>query len=400
MWLHNQPHLLKSMEYKKVIDLAAWSLFILLLLFTGSIINTSMLSADTPISKDFVAFWAAAKLSIINQPENAYNIHKMQQVIGAAVSNEASYTWMYPPTFQALFYPLGLTSYRNAFMLFMSITAATFMISLSYFCRPEHRMVALSAPTLFIGIIFGQNSLITASLGMLSIALMKRRPRLSGVAMGLLSIKPHLFICLPLFALVEKNWRVFLWALITSISLIIYSLLLLGPSPWYSFFENAQKASIWLQDGTLKIDSMTSIAANLLLFGQPLKLAMAAHLASFILLLAIVWLIFKNTKNTNLRGASVIVLIINLSPYMFIYELAWLSVALVFMLNSPGWNRWENTIIGVCWLFPLADFIFNSALEKSFSLTFAISYTLTLIILSRAKKDSIYILSNQGSRNL
>ena len=188
--------------------------------------------------------------------------------------------------------------------------------------------------------------------------------------------------------------------LLTSISLILYSVLLLGLSPWYSFFENSQKSLTWLQDGTLKIDQMTSIAANLLLFGQPLKLAMAAHLASFILILAIVWLIFKNTKNTNLRGASVIVLIINLSPYMFMYELAWLSVALVFMLNSPGWNRWENTIIGICWLFPLADFIFNAALEKSFSLTFAISYTLILIILSRAKKDSIYILSNQGSRNL
>lgn len=388
------------MSHKKTIDLTVWSLFIIFLLYTGNTIYESMLSPITPIRKDFVAFWAAAKLSIINQPEDACSIDKMQQIIRAAVSNDGFYTWMYPPTFQALLYPFGFTSYRNAFAIFIGITATTFVAALTHFCRPEHRILVLSAPTLFIGVIYGQNSLITASLGMLSIALMRRRPRLSGVAMGLLSIKPHLFICLPLFALVEKNWRTFLWALITSISLILYSVLLLGLSPWYSFFENSQKSLTWLQDGTLKVDQMTSIAANLLLFGQPLKLAMAAHLASFILLLAIVWLIFKNTKNTNLRGASVIVLIINLSPYMFMYELAWLSVALVFMLNSPGWNRWESTIIGICWLFPLADFIFNAALEKSFSLTFAISYTLTLIILSRAKKDSIYILSNQGSRNL
>ena len=375
------------MELKKLIDLSSWSAFILLLIFTGGLIYTSMFISATPISKDFIAFWSATKLSIAGQPEYAYNINEMKKVIHMATSSKDGYTWMYPPTFQALLYPFGFTSYRNAFAIFIGITATTFVAALTYFCRPEHRILVLSAPTLFIGVIYGQNSLITASLGMLSIALMRRRPRLSGVAMGLLSIKPHLFICLPLFALVEKNWRTFLWALITSISLILYSVLLLGLSPWYSFFENSQKSLTWLQDGTLKVDQMTSIAANLLLFGQPLKLAMAAHLASFILLLAIVWLIFKNTKNTNLRGASVIVLIINLSPYMFMYELAWLSVALVFMLNSPGWNRWENTIIGICWLFPLADLIFNAALEKSFSLTFAISYTLILIILSRAKKD-------------
>lgn len=370
------------MKTNKLTNLSSWTLFLVLSIFTGALTFIAIYANEVPDGKDFIAFWGAAKLSVSGQPEAAYNKEEMKKVVTESSTLQKSFSWLYPPTYQALTYPLGYISYKSAFSIFVLGSALIFMSLLIFFCKKEHRIIMLSCPALFICILFGQNSMLTASLGLIAISTMRKNQKISGIAMGLLSIKPHLMIVLPLLAIIEKRWAAIAWATITSLLLITYSLLIFGKAPWYSFFENTNHAVTWLQDGTLIIDLMTSITANMLLFGASYKLSLTLHCINILLILVLNYLIFRKTNSIELRAAAAIILLLNISPYMFTYELTWLSVAVLFILKHGKFNMFGLITIIIAWSLPLLSLIQNAIYQKSFDVTFILSYMLLISILT------------------
>ena len=160
---------------KKYLDLISWSIFLFFLIFTILLVYQSLYEPTIPEAKDFIAFWSAAKLSALGRPEDAYNIAKMAEVVGSASSIEQGFSWLYPPTFQAIALPLSLLTYPTAFILFSTCTFLMMLIALIYFSRRELLLPIITAPTLFIAVTFGQNSMLTAALGITAITLIQKK---------------------------------------------------------------------------------------------------------------------------------------------------------------------------------------------------------------------------------
>ena len=146
--------------------------------------------------------------------------------------------FVYPPTYLFFTYPLGLMPYVAAFAAWTVVTlllylAAIYLIVL----RPIAILVALSPFPVFFNFFLGQNGFVLAGLMGLSLALMERRPQLSGVLLGLLTFKPQIGILFPFALLVSRKWRVVVSAAATSVVLILTSIVVFGYQGWPSFIH-------------------------------------------------------------------------------------------------------------------------------------------------------------------
>ena len=144
----------------------------------------------------------------------------------------------YPPTYLFFTYPLGLMPYVAAFAAWTIVTLLLYLAAIYLIVpRPIAILVALSPFPVFFNFFLGQNGFLLAGLIGLSLALMERRPQLSGVLFGLLTVKPQLGIVFPFALLVSRKWRVVISAVAMSVVLIIASAVIFGYQGWPSFIR-------------------------------------------------------------------------------------------------------------------------------------------------------------------
>jgi hypothetical protein len=127
-------------------------------------------SGDTVRVYDYAAF-SAAQLSLFG-PENCpLFLH-----------------FPYPPTFLFFTYPLGLMQYPIAFAAWIAATLFLYLAAVYVIVpRPAAVIVAVRSYPVFWNVLLGQTGFLTAGLMGLSLALMERRPLLSGIFLGLLT---------------------------------------------------------------------------------------------------------------------------------------------------------------------------------------------------------------------
>ena len=64
------------------------------------------------------------------------------------------------------------------------------------------------APGVAVNVFFGQNGFLTAALLIGGLVNLDRRPILSGILFGMLTIKPQFGLLLPVLLLITGRWRV------------------------------------------------------------------------------------------------------------------------------------------------------------------------------------------------
>ena len=139
--------------------------------------------------------------------------------------------FFYPPTYLFFTYPLGLMPYVAAFAAWMIVTLLLYLAAVYLIVpRPIAILVALSPFPVFFNLYRGQNGFLLAGLMGLCLALMERRPRLSGVLLGLLTFKPQIGILFPFALLVSRKWCVVVSAVATSVVLFVTSMVVLEGS--------------------------------------------------------------------------------------------------------------------------------------------------------------------------
>jgi Glycosyltransferase family 87 len=144
-------------------------------------------------------------------------------------------TFVYPPTYLFFIYPLWLMPYVAAFTARTIVTLILYLFAIYLILpRPLALLVALSPFPVYFNFFLGQNGFLLTGLMGSSLALMQRRPRLSGVFLGLLTFKPQIGILFPLALLVSRKWRVIASAMAASLVLITASILVFGCRGWQS----------------------------------------------------------------------------------------------------------------------------------------------------------------------
>lgn len=328
---------------------------------------------DTRITgpaSDFSVFWGASHIALHGHPLDAYDIDKIMVVINQYGTLEAGseriLPWLYPPTFLLLVLPLSLLPLWPSYLLFMLATgwfyvkATIGLLGDKVDARQHAWMSVVSSPAVFVTVLMGQNSMLTAGLAATAVAWLGKRPVLAGIAIGLLAIKPQLALLFPVVLLVTRAWKTMASAAVTAVLFSAISIAVCGWDTVPAFLQSAHWAETNLvEHGGTAWYVMPTFLAAARAAGIGIKIAYAIQASVAVLALLATAYVWRCTTDTGLRIAALATATLLISPYVRAYELTWFVVAIAGYVRHGirfGLSSTERTLLLAAWLLPVFEF--------------------------------------------
>jgi Glycosyltransferase family 87 len=292
-----------------------------------------------PSCIDFSHMWVTGTLAGSGDPALVYNLSTFSaaraDLGGADACMPVLNHFVYPPTYLFFTYPLGLMPYIAAFAAWMVVTLLLYLVAIYLIVpRPIAILVALSPFPVFFNLFLGQNGFLLAGLMGLSLALMERRPQLSGVLLGLLTFKPQIGILFPFALLVSRKWRVAVSATATSVVLIVASMIAFGYQGWPSFIHALVDRGPNLSPISQESMRLESVYGFLWLAGVGPPVAWAIQLAVAGIVAAVVCWVWARPLPYPLKAAALCSAAAMATPFVHGHDLCVLAIAAAFLAKD------------------------------------------------------------------
>jgi len=286
---------------------------------------------------DFYVYYLAAQLGRAHGWAAIYDPAVFLPPVTAAVGKPLPY--LNPPELAWLVTPLSFLPYPLAAWLWTGLLAAAFVL-VWYLVAPGGRMVrlihGLGAAFLlpvFVGVLFGQASLLVVAAVALSWWLLCRgRPWLAGLALSALILKPQVAFLVPLALFVAGYGRVFLAWLAIILPLAAITLLATGTGVFQQISRSLQ--SVTGIPGPIQ----SSLVRQLPLPVAAIGIAAVLGVSGLIL-----WRERGRGRGPSHPVAVGLIAGLLVSPYVNFYDLAALVLAAWLILRSHP-ARWQRAV--------------------------------------------------------
>ncbi|HEY4944153.1 MAG TPA: glycosyltransferase family 87 protein [Rhizomicrobium sp.] len=312
---------------------------------------------------DFVDVYAAGKLALAAHPAGIYDwtTHKVAEglALGHAITWREYLGWHYPPPFLFLAVALATLPYLAAFFLWNAITLPAYLFVMRRIAGHRDAWLAAAAfPATFLNILIGQNGFLSAALIGGALATLETSPILSGVLVGLLTYKPQLGILFPFALAAGGYWRTFAAAVVTAAAMALASILVFGSETWIAFFHSIPVTTdaVLLRglQGWGKFNSPFGLCRWL---GLGFDAAAAVQITVAVAMIAAVVALWRSEASLNLKAAGLAAASLLVTPYLYVYDLPILAVALAFLFRAAPFDRVEYACAAVAvvaiFLFPV-----------------------------------------------
>ena len=313
---------------------------------------------------DFVNVWAAGRLVLDGHPALAYDWDVQRQVEVAVLGQDFSgnFAWHYPPPFLFVATFLAWFPYPMAFLGWMAISLLPYLaVMWAIVGRTFGLMLAVAFPMLFVNMMVGQNGFLTAALIGGTLYLLRTRPVLAGVCLGLLSYKPQYGLLFPIVLIAAGHWRVFISAGVTAVLLAFASWLAFGTESWQAFFHWLPLSSqAFLTEGRAAWWKLQSLLALVRYLGGADQLAWALQwilTASVAAVLALMW---RSRVPYTMKAAALATGTLLCTPYLYMYDMMVLAIPVAFLVRTglnSGFRSHEIPALG-CAMALILTFIF------------------------------------------
>jgi len=314
-WLLEQPSLVSR--------LALWMLLAVFAVFS--------LSSIQVWGADFACLWSGARAAI-RSPEHLYDfefVTRGQPWVFGSAEHPTMRPFISPPTALFLLAPFGLLPYPAAYGLWVTLTT-TFYAAMA---RKAGVPIWFLLFTCVVEATTGGQ--VTTLIGALVLAaLMSPRPVICGLLFGLAAcIKPQAVFLFPVALIAAENWRALSTAFATGLTLVIASALVWGPERWLEWVSALRRfAGI--------VSSAEFLAAGITPFAALASIGLTPWLAALLLPLsvAIVWTVFRKTKDPLLRLTALSGAGLLSGSYALRYEMALLAPAVARQARLTTWG--------------------------------------------------------------
>lgn len=290
------------------------------------------------IENDFINVWSAGAMAREGNPAEAYDWDKQHRVQEALLGHtfDGFLGWHYPPIFLIVAEQLAAFPYLTAWAGWALLTLGLLFLAMYRIIgHPIAFLLVLAFPVVTYNLYLGQNGMLSAALVGGALYNMERRPVLSGVLIGLLAYKPQLGVCLPLILIFERHWPVFFSATAAVLALAAISLALYGIASWEAFiYWLPQTAEHILEAGESGFGKLQSALGWVrFLGGGSLSGCVAQLLAASI---ALYWALRLRRQPIcfEMKAASIAIVILASTPYLYTYDMAILIVPLGFLVKK------------------------------------------------------------------
>jgi arabinofuranan 3-O-arabinosyltransferase len=288
------------------------------------------------IENDFVNVYAAGRLTLDGEPAAAYDgpVHKQAEVRAVGHDFENYFGWPYPPVF--LFVAAGLATlpYLVAAASWLAATFAAYAAAMHGILGRTGLFVAFGFPAALWNITAGQNGFLTAALIGGTLGLLERQPVLAGICLGLLTYKPQFGLLFPLVLIADRRWLTIAVAAAVVLALTLLSFFAFGSASWQGFFVSIPITSqVVLGEGHGEFSRLQSVFGLVRAHGGGEALAWIVQAAvSAALAAGIVWL-WRSRASYDLKAAALTAGALLATPYLYMYDLVVLAIAVAFLLR-------------------------------------------------------------------
>ena len=273
-----------------------------------------------PIAPDLTAFWTGARFAV-SHPHDTYN----WVAVTAAQMNlrppVGPLPFFYPPSALPFMAPFGLLPFWPAFWLWT-------LLSVVAFGAAARRITSgwplvFVAPHVVLALILGQPNLWIGALLIWGTTLLRTRPVIAGVLLGVAAaIKPTFAIMMPVALLAGQHWRAIAGGIAGFCAMLLLSLPF-GPFLWRDWASAAGGASKVASGYGLDVLGASPMMA-LKVLGLPFYL----HVIFVALAIWLVWRAFR-TEDVKKQVLILITGTLLATPYALRYELGMLAPSLV-----------------------------------------------------------------------
>jgi hypothetical protein len=314
---------------------------------------------------DFVCFWYASHLSLAGAAADAYRPAIMAHFEATMLPVKAQLPFFYPPVFLLILTPFALLPFLWSLLLFLGLTGAAFATAIGRASKSRWILfAALASPAMLRNLASGQNGMLTAAILGGGLALLDRRPRLAGLLLGCMVIKPQLALAVPFALIFSRRWSVLGMAALSSLGLIGISVLVLGTQVWAGFFAGASVAQGLLENPQSNWDFLSGFFW-VRQWGGSLPLSYATALLIAAGGLGLLFWAQRRGVAPDIERALIVLVSLLMTPYLLPYDLVVTVFPLAWLLMEwsktrfPPWGKLVLLIGYALPLAPWAEFLFK-----------------------------------------
>jgi len=272
--------------------------------------------------------------------------------------------WLYPPPALAVTAMLSALPFFTSALVFQSL--GVIALWLGFGRSMTSTFVTLISPAFTWCFVSGQSSGMLAASLIGGVRLLEASPRLSGVMFGLLVLKPHLFLLIPVALLASRAWTAMASCMLTAAVIAAGSLWYPGLDAWRFWLEAATGPAQVLSDVVLQRNGlvMGSTQAAVRIAGGGHALATFAQVLSASLAALAVGFTFRATADARLRALVLSYSALLAAPYWMNYDLLIPAAALAFSWSAfPRLDPRDGEGIAwvLLWTLPITIRVVNGA---------------------------------------
>jgi alpha-1,2-mannosyltransferase len=267
-------------------------------------------------------------------------------------------TLLYTPAFGAIPYFWSLALWTIVSLLLFGLAARPWLAR-----EKLHEALALILPTSIVCIWAGHYGLIMGALWLSAWHHLETRPKLSGLMTGLMIIKPHMAVLMPILYLRRKAWTAIATAAATVTVLVAISILLFGMDLWHTYLASTSQSQLNLLHATHTFFAkmMPTLSPALFAFGFPSQWVWPTQLAVAVTVIILMWQ--YQPADPHRAGLAAAVATFLILPYAFNYDMTVVGLASLILLTeaSRAIKVWRALLASLIFLLPAVIIYMNKA---------------------------------------
>ena len=310
--------------------------------------------ANYVLGRDFLNFWIYGREAW--NPSGAarfYDIGFYNEHLRALIPWEyPTQQWSYPPHILLLAAPFGLLPYGFAYALWTALGFCAFYFAVYRDGDWRDNATLMLAPAAVVCVVSGQNSFLTAAALIAIFRWMDEKPVLTGVLLGLLTVKPQLGLLFPLMLLLTRRWTVFLAAAVTTLVLIAATAAIYGSEIWSIYLGPAAR----MQEYVLQAPSDIIKGLMPTAFMNARIAGLEAHasyyvqaIVALVVTVAATW-VFIRPRDPLLSYCALLVGNALLTPYLMSYDLVLMGWLVLTVYRAPLAAAERKILLALYWL--------------------------------------------------
>ena len=351
-----------SQDRNALYDKAALAAAVFFVLFIAGYLATTTPPFDRLgylIGRDFVNTWMGARSTLADGPAVWFDFEAYNAALRAMFGQGfPEHNWSYPPHLLLFTWPLGRLPYLAALALWTVCGLALYLWTTNVALRRRWQL-ALFAPAVAINLFAGQTGFFTAALLVGGLGMLDRRPILAGVLFGILTVKPHLGLLLPIALTIDRRWTTIAAATATTAVLAAATAAWFGADVFSAYLRDAAPFQwrVLLESSGMVFAIMQSVFVNARMAGLPISLCwLLQAIVSAAAVAATIWA-FWTRQDATLARALLLTATMLVSPYIFNYDMVALTFAIGAVHDHSKATSLDDRVALAAWSLPVSGML-------------------------------------------